>query len=77
MLLCIQGQANADDVLTIGSRSFMFEDPLFFGYFGADGAGLWPGAGDAAMRTVVPILRESERLTITLSDSVTPLRISD
>src|SRR6266581_3094753 len=29
------------------------------------------------MRTVVPVARESEGLTITLSDSVTPLRISD
>src|SRR4029077_9935397 len=77
MLLCIQGEANDDDGLTIGSSSFMPEDPLFFGYFGPDGAGLWPGAGDAAMRTVVPVVRESDGLTITLSDSVTPLRISD
>jgi hypothetical protein len=29
------------------------------------------------MRTVVPLVRESEGLTITLSDSVTPVRISD
>jgi hypothetical protein len=77
MLLCIHGEANDDDVLTIGSRSFMPEDPLLFGYFATDGAGLWPGAGDAAMRTVVPVVRESEGLTITLSDSEMPLRISD
>src|SRR5436305_52446 len=30
-----------------------------------------------ATRTVVPLVRESEGLTITLSDSVTPPRISD
>jgi hypothetical protein len=34
-------------------------------------------AGVAATWTVVPVVRESEGLTITLSDSVTPLRISD
>src|SRR5437773_904883 len=31
----------------------------------------------AARRTDVPVVRESEGLTITLSDSVTPLRISE
>src|SRR6266403_4222781 len=41
-----------------------------------------PGLGEAvgvvvARRTVVPVVRESEGLTITLSDSETPLRISD
>jgi hypothetical protein len=38
-----------------------------------------PGAGDgvAATRTTVPVVRESDGLTITLSDSVTPPRISD
>jgi hypothetical protein len=34
-------------------------------------------AGVAATWTVVPVVRESEGLTITLSDSETPLRISD
>jgi hypothetical protein len=29
MLLRIQGEANAEDVLTGGSRSFMPEEPLF------------------------------------------------
>ena len=33
--------------------------------------------GVAATWTVVPVVRESDGLTITLSDSVTPLRISD
>ena len=40
-------------------------------------AGLGEGAGVAAMGTVVPLVREFEGLTITLSDSVTPVRISD
>src|SRR5438876_2609605 len=35
------------------------------------------GAGVVATRTIVPVVRESDGLTITLSDSVTPLRISD
>jgi hypothetical protein len=35
------------------------------------------GLGVAATRTIVPVVRESEGLTITLSDSETPLRISD
>jgi hypothetical protein len=34
-------------------------------------------AARAAMRTLVPVVSESDGLTITLSDSVTPLRISD
>ena len=33
--------------------------------------------GAVATWTVVPVVRESDGLTITLSDSVTPLRISD
>jgi hypothetical protein len=41
-----------------------------------EGAGLWSGATDDATRTIVPVVRESDGLTITLSDSVTPLRIS-
>src|SRR5437588_7360825 len=39
--------------------------------------GVTEGAGAAARWTVVPVVRESDGLTITLSDSVTPLRISD
>jgi hypothetical protein len=38
---------------------------------------LGEGAGVAATRTTVPVVSESDGLTITLSDSVTPLRISD
>ena len=38
---------------------------------------LGEAVGVAASRTVVPVVRESDGLTITLSDSVTPLRISD
>ena len=40
-------------------------------------ARLGEGAGVAAMGTLVPLVREFEGLTITLSDSVTPVRISD
>src|SRR6266404_2062923 len=43
----------------------------------AEETGVAEGAGVAATRTVVPVVRESDGLTITLSDSVTPLRISD
>ena len=43
----------------------------------AEAAGVAEGAELAAMRPVVPVVRESDGLTITLSDSVTPLRISD
>src|SRR5438309_4445045 len=43
----------------------------------ADGAAVAEGAGVEATWTVVPVVRESDGLTITLSDSVTPLRISD
>ena len=44
----------------------------------AEAAGVAEEAGvAAARRTVVPVVRESDGLTITLSDSVTPLRISD
>ncbi len=38
------------------------------------------GAADAGLaetRTVVPVVRESDGLMMTLSDSETPLRISD
>ena len=45
----------------------------FFGVSGPDEA----AAVVVARRTVVPVVRESERLTITLSDSVTPPSISD
>ena len=38
---------------------------------------LGEGAGVAATRTTVPVVSESDGLTITLSDSETPLRISD
>ena len=55
----------------------MPEDRYFSTAFAGDGAGLWEGAADDATRTVVPVVRESDGLTITLSDSVTPLRISD
>src|SRR5207302_7556146 len=44
-------------------------------FFAAGGLGEATGAG--ATRTVVPVVRESDGLTITLSDSETPLRISD
>ena len=44
-------------------------------FFGAPGLGEAAGVR-AARRTVVPVVRESEGLTMTLSDSVTPLRIS-
>ena len=40
---------------------------------GAEGVEAWV----AATRTVVPLVRESDGFTITLSDSLTPLRISD
>src|SRR6266404_441175 len=43
----------------------------------AEETGVAEGAGVAATRTVVPVVRESDGLTITLSDSVTPPRISD
>src|SRR5437667_5551227 len=43
----------------------------------AEPGGVAEEAGVAATRTFVPVVRESEGLTITLSDSVTPLRISD
>src|SRR5207248_7440956 len=39
--------------------------------------GVTERVGGAATWTVVPVVRESDGLTITLSDSVTPLRISD
>src|SRR5262245_48309446 len=45
--------------------------------FAGDGAELWPGAADDATRTVVPVVRESDGFTITLSDSVIPLSTSD
>ena len=45
-------------------------------FLGASGPGEAVGLV-AASRTVVPVVRESEGLTITLSDSETPLRISD
>src|SRR5438552_8865687 len=45
-------------------------------FFGASRLGEAVGVV-AARRTDVPVVRESEGLTITLSDSVTPLRISD
>jgi hypothetical protein len=45
-------------------------------FFAAGGLGEAAGVA-AATRTVVPVVRESEGLTITLSDSETPLRISD
>jgi hypothetical protein len=40
-------------------------------------AGVAEGAGVDETRTIVPEVRESDGLTITLSDSVTPFRISD
>jgi hypothetical protein len=40
-------------------------------------AGLGEGVGVAAISTIVPLVRKFEGLTITLSDSVTPVRISD
>src|SRR5207253_1918805 len=43
----------------------------------AEPGGVAEGAGVEATWTVVPVVRESDGLTITLSDSVTPLRISD
>ena len=43
----------------------------------AESAGVADAAGAAAMRTLVPVVSESDGLTISLSDSVTPLRISD
>src|SRR5229473_2919782 len=43
----------------------------------ADPTGVAEEAGVAAMRTVIPVVRESEGFTITLSDSFTPPRISD
>ena len=52
-------------------------DCYFLTAFDGDGAGLWPGAADDATWTIVPVVRESDGLTITLSDSETPLRISD
>src|SRR6266404_60745 len=43
----------------------------------AEETGVAEGAGVTAIRTVAPVERESDGLTITLSDSLTPLRISD
>src|SRR6267142_2785286 len=43
----------------------------------ADPTGVAEEAGVAAMRTFVPVVRESEGFTITLSDSFTPPSISD
>jgi hypothetical protein len=45
-------------------------------FFAAEGLGEDVGVV-VARRTVVPVVRESDGFTITLSDSVTPLRISD
>src|ERR1700730_14544703 len=44
---------------------------------GTEEAGVAEGVGVAATWTVVPVVIASEGLTITLSDSVTPPRISD
>jgi hypothetical protein len=52
------------------------KEPLEYYFFGASGLGEAVGLV-VARRTVVPVVRESEGLTITLSDSETPLRISD
>src|SRR5438045_8437008 len=46
-------------------------------YYFFAAAGVDEVAGGGAIRTVVPVVRESDGLTITVSDSVTPLRISD
>lgn len=43
----------------------------------AEPAGIADVAGAAAMRTLIPVVSESDGLTITLSDWATPLRISD
>ena len=66
-----------DDVLTGNSHGFMPETRYFLTAFDGDGAGLWEGAVDDATWTIVPVVTESDGLTITLSDSETPLRISD
>jgi len=60
--------------LAMSSYSFFVSDPN--NYFFAT-VGLGEGDGVAATWTVVPVVRESEGLTITLSESEMPLRISD
>ncbi len=50
----------------------MREDRYFLATFDGDDAGLWPGAADDATWTIAPVVRESDGLTMTLSDGVTP-----
>ena len=64
--------AVADDGLTSSSHGFMREDRYFLATFDGDDVGLWPGAADDATWTIAPVVRESDGLTMTLSNGVTP-----